>query len=93
MDNLFGSEKPIDFEFKTTKGNKTQIKYTPSLAVKVSDKKAFEGHLVKVADMFEKVAEGRAKASKQIEKAKVEDKPKPKALDVVEDEGEEDTNE
>lgn len=43
----------MDFEFKTTKGSKVKIKYEPSGSVKVNDKKAFEGHLKKVADSFE----------------------------------------
>jgi hypothetical protein len=75
MADLFGVEskeqveKPIVFEFKSTKGSKVRISYQPSGSIKVSDKKAFEGHLKKVADLFEVVE-------------KKEDKPKD--LDVTE---------
>lgn len=59
MADLFGvktetpEQKPIAFEFNSTKGSKVKISYTPSGSIKVSDKKAFEGHLKKVADSFE----------------------------------------
>jgi len=76
-DDLFGVEqkkpepkKPLAFEFKSTKGNSVKISYKPSGDVNVTDKKAFEGYLKRVADSFEIVE-------------KKEEKPKPKTLDAV----------
>jgi hypothetical protein len=78
-EELFGvkekepEQKPIDFEFKTTKGSKVKISYRPSGSVVVSDKKAFEGHLKKISDSFEIVEKTAT----------------PKTLDVVAGESEE----
>lgn len=84
MDELFGLEKkpepevkPIDFDFKTTKGNKAKVSYKPSGTIKVSDKKAFTTHLVKVADMLEVVSVERAKGKVK--------KQEPKTIDAVAD--------
>lgn len=77
MADLFGvktetpEQKPESFELRSSKGSKVKIVYAPSGAVKVTDKKAFEKHLLKVVDLFEVK-----------EKAPIVEKKEPKDLDI-----------
>jgi hypothetical protein len=67
-----GKEMKKDtYKFKSAKGSDFTIHYTPK-DTEVVDKKAFQKHLVKVADLFE--CEGKWNKPK----AKVEEKPKKK---------------
>lgn len=83
------------FEFKSTKNSKVKLSYVPSGAVKISDKKAFEGYLKKVVDFIEvdKKEKPRVLAEEQAKAKPVKVvKPKPKVVEgltATEDEEEE----
>lgn len=65
------------FVFKSEKGSDVKVEYTPTTAVKISDKTAFQKYLKKIVD-FIQVDEKNAD-----KKAEVKKTDKPKTIEAV----------
>jgi hypothetical protein len=64
------------FSFKSTKGQDVKVEYTPTSAVKISDKTAFQKYLLKIVDFIQVDDKKKEDKPKSIEKVAEEVKPK-----------------
>ena len=72
------------FKFKSAKGSEFSIDYTPN-GMKVTDDKAFEKHMHKVADLLECEGKLAKKHEDKPEPKKIEKKAEPKKDDTPKD--------